>query len=200
MRIVAVTKGHPLAAAEAAVASGLLDLGENRVGELERRVARLGEAPVRWHMIGHVQSRKARGAADFADLVHGVDRMKLAGKLSRLGEAGGGRLDVLVQINASGEAAKWGFPAAGALDAIGRVAELGGLRVLGLMTMAPFTRDEGRLREVFATNRELMERAAADGALEGRELSMGMSNDYELAVEEGSTMVRLGTALFGERP
>ena len=200
VRIVAVTKGHPLGAVEAAVEAGLRDIGENRVEELERKFAAYPDGAVRWHMIGHVQSRKAGRAARLAGLVHSVDSFRLAEKLSRIGEAEGRRVPVLVQVNASGEAAKGGFPAAEALDEIGRVAALGGLRVLGLMTMAPFTADEAALRSTFRTTREVMEAATSIPGVEGREISMGMSNDYEVAVEEGSTMVRLGTTLLGRRP
>ena len=200
IRIVTVTKGHPPGAAGAAVEAGLLDLGENRVEEMEDKVPLVPERDVRWHMIGHVQRRKAGRAACLAALVHSVDSLRLAERLSRCGEAAGRRAPVLVQVNASGEATKGGFPAPAALDGIGKVAELGGLRVLGLMTMAPFTGDEAVLRSVFAKTRSVMEAAAGIPGVEGCELSMGMSNDYGLAVEEGSTMVRLGTTLLGARP
>ncbi len=200
VRIVAVTKGHPLDAVGAAVEAGLRDLGENRVEELDRKHPAFPDGDVRWHMIGHVQRRKAGRAARLASLVHSVDSVRLAEKLSRIGEADGRRVPVLVQVNASGEAAKGGFPAADALDGIRAVAGLAGLRVLGLMTMAPFTADEAALRSTFRRTRALMEAAGAIPGVEGRELSMGMSNDYAVAVEEGSTMVRLGTTLFGERP
>ena len=200
VRIVAVTKGHHRCAVEAAVEAGLRDVGENRVEELEEKAPLLGDVAARWHMIGHVQSRKADRAARLAALVHSVDSLRLAARLSRFGEAAGRRIPALVQINASGEATKGGFPAAAALDGIGGVAALPGLRVLGLMTMAPFTDDEAVLRRVFAKTRAVMEAAAGISGVEGRELSMGMSNDYGLAVEEGSTIVRLGTTLLGARP
>ena len=200
VRVVTVTKGHPAGAIGAAVAAGLLDLGENRVEELEEKVRLAGGLPVKWHVIGHVQRRKAARAARLATLVHSVDSLRLAARLSRCGEAEGRRIPVLVQVNASGEATKGGLPAATVQDGVGTMAELRGLRILGLMTMAPFTRDEAVLRSVFAKTRTLMEAAAAIPGVEGCELSMGMSNDYGLAVEEGSTMLRLGTALLGARP
>ena len=200
VRIVAVTKGHPLDMVAAAVEAGLHDLGENRVEELDRKYPAFPDGDVRWHMIGHVQRRKAGRAARLASLVHSVDSVRLAEKLSRIGVADGRRVPVLVQVNASGEAAKGGFPAADALDGIAAVAGLAGLRVMGLMTMAPFTADEAALRSTFRRTRALMEAAGAIPGVEGHELSMGMSNDYAVAVEEGSTMVRLGTTLFGERP
>ncbi len=211
VRIVAVTKGHHPAAVRAGVAAGLRDLGENRVRELGDKLGFLGDAAVddpgwrlprdvRWHMIGHVQRRQAGGAARFAALIHSVDSLRLAGKLSRIGVAEGRRVPVLVQVNVSGEAAKGGFPEAEALEGIGGVAALPGLRAGGLMTMAPFTSSERTLRDTFRRTRLLLEAAAGIDGLAGRELSMGMSNDFEIAIEEGSTMVRLGTTLFGERP
>lgn len=201
VRIVAVTKGHPLEAVEAVLAAGVPDIGENRVEELERKLAAMRDlGGARWHMIGHVQSRKASRAARLAELVHSVDSLRLAAKLSRTGEALGRRVPVLVQINASGEAAKSGFPRAEVQKGIEEVASLPGLRALGLMTMAPLTSDERVLRATFRRTREVLEAASEAGCLEGRELSMGMSNDFEVAVEEGSTMVRLGTTLVGKRP
>ena len=202
-RIVAVTKGHPAAAVEAALAAGLRDLGENRVEELLEKAPLFAERPVAWHVIGHVQSRKARGAARLAALVHSVDSLRLARKLSLRAEAEGRRLPVLVQVNASGEAAKGGFPAAAgaaqAADAVAAVAANPGLCVTGVMTMAPFVADEAVLRATFARTREVIEAAQGADGVEGAELSMGMSNDFEIAIEEGSTMVRLGTTLFGPR-
>ena len=200
VRIVAVTKAHPVGAVRAALEAGLSDIGENRVEELGEKVPLVDDPGVRWHMIGHVQRRKAGRAARLAALIHSVDSLRLAERLSRLGEAEGRRGGVLVQVNASGEATKGGFAAAEALDGVGRVAELAGLCVRGLMTMAPFTDDEAVLRSTFGPVRAVMEAAAVLPGVEGCELSMGMSNDYALAVEEGSTMVRLGTTLLGPRP
>ena len=211
VRIVAVTKGHPVNAVLAVAEAGLRDLGENRVEELDNKMGFLGDIVVedrdwayprdtRWHMIGHVQRRKAVLAARLASLVHSVDSLRLAEKLSRFGAVEGRRVPVLVQVNASGEATKGGFPVDGAVDAVGSVAELPGLRVQGLMTMAPFTDDEAVLRSTFGKVRAIMGAAAVLPGVEGCELSMGMSNDYGIAVEEGSTMVRLGTTLLGPRP
>lgn len=204
VRVVAVTKGHPPGAIEAALAAGLRDIGENRVEELQHKAPLFEAGTVTWHMIGHLQRRKAAGAARLAALVHSVDSLRLAEKLSRLGEAEARRLDVLVQVNASGEATKGGFPAARAPDeaveGVGAVAALPGLRVIGLMTMAPFAAAEATLRATFQATRAVLEAVSEIDGVEGHELSMGMSNDYEIAVEEGSTMVRLGTTLFGRRP
>lgn len=204
VRIVAVTKGHPAGAVQAVLNAGIADVGENRVEELEAKEGAFRDSGVRWHMIGHVQSRKAARVAGLADIVHSVDSLRLAERLSRTAAAQGRRLAALVQVNASGEAAKGGFAAAdgteAVLEAVAQVAALPGLRVQGLMTMAPFTRDEAVLRATFQRVRRLLAAAAGVSGFEARELSMGMSNDYELAVAEGSTMVRLGTALLGERP
>ena len=216
VRIVAVTKGHPPEAVEAVLGAGLADVGENRVEELEEKAPAFEGRGVRWHMIGHVQSRKAARAARLAGLLHSVDSLRLAGRLSRAAEGAGKRLPVLVQVNASGEAAKGGFLVAGpqgpasagpqgsasteALERIAEIAALPGLRPVGLMTMAPFTSDASVLRATFRRTRELLEATAGIEGFDARELSMGMSNDYETAVEEGSTMVRLGTTLLGERP
>jgi hypothetical protein len=196
VRIVAVTKSHPLDAVDAALAAGLHDLGENRVEELEEKRAARPDAPATWHLIGHVQSRKARRAAELADLVHSVDSLRLAEKLAQEGR----EVAVLAQVNTSGEGSKGGFALEGAVEAIHEVAELPGLRVRGLMTMAPFVDDERVLRAAFASLRETGERLRRVTDRVGRELSMGMTNDLDVAIREGSTMIRVGTALFGERP
>ena len=200
VRLVAVTKAHPLPALEAALEAGLRDLGENRVDELEGKVGLLGRDAATWHMIGHVQSRKARAAADLADLVHSVDSFKLAGRLSRFALERGERVRVLAQVNASGEEQKSGFALESAVEEIHRLSELEGIQVDGLMTMAPFVDDEVVLGRTFRRLRETLETLGESSAAVGSELSMGMTNDMEIAVREGSTMVRVGTALFGERP
>lgn len=199
--VVAVTKGHPPEVVEAALEAGLRDLGENRVEALEARAAAFEGRGIRWHMVGHLQSRKAGRAASAASLIHSVDSVRLAERLDRAAEELGRPVRVLVQVNTAAEEQKSGLEREGALEELGAILALKGLRVEGLMTMAPLTEDEGVLRETFRRLRELQERARRDiSGYGGRELSMGMSNDFVIAVEEGSTMVRLGTALFGERP
>lgn len=198
--LVAVTKAHPLEALRAALALGLRDLGENRLQEMEEKVQALGRGAAVWHMVGHVQSRKARQAVEVADLVHSVDTVKLGRRLSSFSKELRRVTPVLIQVNASGEEAKSGFEPAEALEAIHAFAELPGIEVRGLMTMAPFVEDEKILRATFRALRRLHEQASGISGYRGKELSMGMTNDFELAVEEGSTMVRIGTALFGERP
>jgi len=205
VRLVAVTKGHPLEAVDAAVATGLHDLGENRIEELETKAAARRDRGITWHMIGHVQSRKARRVAELADLVHSVDSMRLAERLSRAVVedatiAGIRELAVLAQVSTSGEASKGGLPVATACEEIQAIADLPGLKVEGLMTMAPFVDDEAMLHATFAGLREISERVRRATDRVGPELSMGMTNDLEIAILEGSTMVRVGTALFGERP
>jgi hypothetical protein len=200
IRVVAVTKSHPLEAVDAALAAGLRDLGENRVEELEEKRAARPDADAVWHMIGHVQSRKARSAAELADLVHSLDSLRLAEKLSRVGTERGVDVAVLAQVNTSGEGSKSGFALETAVEDVHQVAELPGLRVEGLMTMAPFVEDERVLSAAFAGLREAVERLRRVTERVGPELSMGMTNDLHVAIREGSTMIRIGTALFGERP
>jgi len=195
-----VTKAHPPEALRAALAVGLTDLGENRVEELERKVRLLGRDAARWHMVGHVQSRKAKQVVESADMIHSVDTLKLARRFSGSASEYEGRVPILVQVNMSEEESKGGFHQDRALDAIHEVLELPGVEVRGLMTLAPFVDDERVLRRVFVGLRRIHEEAGKLPDYQGRELSMGMTNDFELAVEEGSTMVRIGTALFGERP
>ena len=197
--ILGVTKGHPAAAVDAAWVVGLLDVGENRVAELESKRAET-EAPVRWHLVGHVQRNKVRRALGLFDLLHSVDSLRLAVELSQEADRIGRKVAVLVQVNASGETSKGGFDVAGGLEDVAHVTALPALRVQGLMTMAPLTDDASVLRRTFARMRALFEECATHvPGFEACHLSMGMSNDFEIAVEEGSTLVRLGTVLFGER-
>lgn len=198
VRLVAVTKSLPYEALEAALAAGLRDLGENRVPELASKVERFGRDTATWHMIGHIQSRKAKDAATTSDLVHSVDSPKLARRLARVGAERGRPVEVLAQVNTSGEDSKSGFSLDSAADDIESMAELDGLHINGLMTMAPFVDDEVVLGNAFRALRLLSERLRASGRV-GPELSMGMTNDMEVAIREGSTMVRIGTALFGPR-
>jgi PLP dependent protein len=199
--IVAVTKTYPAAAVLAARDAGLADVGENRVQELVEKVEAVGRDAVRWHLIGHLQRNKAKRAIASFDLLHSLDSVRLARELSGAATAAGGTVRALVQVNASGEESKSGFDAAALVDALGEICELPGLSVEGLMTMAPFTDDRAVLRRTFAATRLARDEAAAQlPSFRGVELSMGMSNDYEIAVEEGSTLVRLGTVLFGARP
>lgn len=194
--IVAVTKTHGADAVRAAWDAGLTDVGENRVQEALSKMQEV-DVPVRWHLIGHLQRNKVKSLESFS-LVHSLDSARLADAVSDYGVARGRPVDALVQVNVVGEGTKGGFSPAELPAEAERFAERKGVRVLGVMTMAPLDADEATLRRVFAgarAARELLESAGHPAC----ELSMGMSNDYEVAVEEGATMVRLGTILFGAR-
>ncbi|HEU4883051.1 MAG TPA: YggS family pyridoxal phosphate-dependent enzyme [Longimicrobium sp.] len=198
--LVAVTKTHPVDVVRAAIGAGIADVGENRVQEMDEKVAEIGRGAVRWHLIGHLQRNKAARAVAIADLIHSLDSVRLAEALSAEAVKAGLTVPALVQVNTSGEESKFGLSADEAVDSIGRMAGLPGLRLEGLMTMAPFTDDQAVIRRTFAAARALREDVARQvPAFGGRHLSMGMSNDFEAAVEEGSTLVRVGSTLFGER-
>jgi PLP dependent protein len=198
--LVAVTKTHPVEVVRAAIRAGIADVGENRVQEMDEKVGEVGRGAVRWHLIGHLQRNKAARAVAIADLIHSLDSVRLAEALSAEAVKAGVVVPALVQVNTSGEESKFGLSPEEATDAIGRMAGLPGLRLEGLMTMAPFTDDQGVIRRTFAAARALRDDAARQvPAFGGRHLSMGMSNDFEAAVEEGSTLVRVGSTLFGER-
>jgi hypothetical protein len=197
VRIIAVTKGHGPDAVRAAAEAGLKDVGENRVQEALEKQDQLKELEVVWHLIGTLQRNKARHAVGRFALIHSVDRVELGVELDRR-SAPGSRQRVLVQVNCSGEPQKGGVePEAlrGLLDSLGALPRL---EVIGLMTMSALTDDTGEQRRAFRRLRELRESAEQDGH-RLPELSMGMSGDYPVAVEEGATMIRLGTVLFGER-
>ncbi len=206
IRLVAVTKNQPIDLVRQAYALGVREFGENRVGETVPRQAALADLEgIRWHMIGHVQSRKARDVAPAFALVHSVDRIKIARALDeRAGEAGR-RLPVLLECNLSGEATKEGWPLAeksaweAILSPFEAVCSLPHLEVQGLMTMAPWTERPETARPVFAQLRELQAFLAARIPARWAELSMGMTDDFEVAIEEGATIVRIGRAIFGER-
>jgi PLP dependent protein len=196
VRVVAVTKGHGPEAVAAAWHAGLEDIGENRVQEALQKMANV-TAPVRWHLIGHVQRNKIKWLHHF-QLVHSLDSPRLADAVDAYGASRAGPVEVLVQVNVAGEETKGGYAPSDMEREADRLAGLRGIRVLGVMTMAPFDADERTLRAVFAGARGARERLAAAGH-GATELSMGMSNDFEVAVEEGATLVRLGTVLFGAR-
>lgn len=197
VRIVAVTKTHGPDAVAAAAACGLGDVGENKVQEALDKMAAV-TVPVRWHLIGHLQRNKAKAATRFA-LVHGLDSVRLADALARAATEAGTVLDVLVQVNVSGEASKSGVAPAEVAPLAAHLATLPALRVRGAMTMAPYDAPEGVLRACFAGTRAARATLVAEGHEHAQALSMGMSGDYEIAVEEGATLVRLGTILFGTR-
>jgi PLP dependent protein len=196
VRIVAVTKAHGPEAAAAAFDAGLRDVGENKVQEAISKMPHV-TSELRWHLIGHLQRNKVRFLPRF-EMLHSLDSGRLADAVDRLGRSAGRRLEVLMQVNVAGEETKGGYEPEEVDREAERLAGLEGLRVVGVMTMAPFGAAESVLRRVFAGARSVRERLIAAGH-PAAELSMGMSDDYEIAVEEGATMLRLGTVLFGAR-
>jgi len=195
--IVAVTKTHGADAVQAAWDAGLRDVGENRIQEATPKIDATS-VPVRWHLIGHLQRNKAKAVARF-HLLHSLDSGRLADAIHEIGIAEGRPIDALVQVNVVGEDTKGGFERASWASEAERLRGLSGVRVRGVMTMAPLDADESVLRTVFSGARDARDVLCAAGH-QATELSMGMSNDYEIAVEEGATLVRLGTILFGARP
>jgi PLP dependent protein len=198
--IVAVTKTHGPDAVQAAWDSGLTDVGENRVQEALPKMDALAPllVPVRWHLIGHLQRNKVKALPRF-DLLQSLDSSRLADAVGELGVASGRPIPALLQVNVVGEETKGGFARLDWAAEAERLRNNKGVELRGVMTMAPFDADEAMLRTVFAGAREARDilRSAGHPATE---LSMGMSNDYEVAVEEGATYVRIGTGLFGARP
>jgi len=196
VRLVAVTKTYGPEIVEAVYACGVEDVGENRVQEALDKQA-LVKVPVRWHLIGHLQRNKVN-ALDRFWLLHSLDSARLADAVDEVGRKRDRPVDVLVQVNVVGEASKGGMGLAGLPREAERLAGCAGVRVVGAMTMAPIDADEAILRQVFAGARSARDMLCAAGH-PAVELSMGMSGDFEVAIEEGATMVRLGTILFGER-
>jgi pyridoxal phosphate enzyme (YggS family) len=197
VRIVAVTKTHGPAAVRAALAAGLTDIGENRVQEAMEKQDALAGVRVEWHLIGTLQRNKARHAAGRFALIHSVDRLDLAAELDRRA-AEGSRQAVLVQVNCSDEPQKGGVEPGGLPALLEALSGFARLEVRGLMTMSALTDDVAEQRRAFRRLRELRDVGEHAGH-RLFELSMGMSGDYPVAVEEGATMIRLGTVLFGER-
>lgn len=213
--LVAVTKTFPVETLLQAYQLGLRDLGENRVEEAQKKIpdfrfqisnfhlppSTFDFSPSNpcFHMVGHLQSRKAREAVTLFDMIHSVDSIKLAQKLNRLCVEAGRVLPILLECNVSGEEDKYGFKLLADAD-VEAILSLPGVRVAGLMTMAPIVDDPPQTRPVFAALRRMAEQLSARfGAEHFKHLSMGMTDDFEVAIEEGATMVRIGRALFGER-
>ena len=198
--LVGVTKTVREDVIRAAVAAGLADLGENRVQEAQAKIPVVGRERVRWHFIGHLQRNKAGRAVELFDRVHSVDDAEVAEALSRHATAAGRTLPVLVEVNVGGEASKFGVAPDGLAALLEQVAALPGLALDGLMTVGPPVETAGAARPVFARLRGLRDEAERRLGRRLPGLSMGMSGDFEVAVEEGSTMVRVGGAIFGPRP
>jgi PLP dependent protein len=194
--LIAVTKTHGPDAVEAAWQAGVQNVGENKVQEALGKMAAV-KVPVRWHLIGHLQRNKVRDLDHFA-LVHSIDRVSIADAVSAFGLARKRSVDALVQVNVVGEESKGGFSPESIPAEAEQFTSRAGIRVTGVMTMAPLGADERTTRRVFQGARDARDMLVSAGH-PAFDLSMGMSNDYELAVEEGATMIRLGTVLFGER-
>jgi pyridoxal phosphate enzyme (YggS family) len=198
VRLVAVSKTVDLERIRAAMDAGQDLFGENYLQEARDKIAALGRR-VGWHLVGHLQSNKAKGAVELFDLIHAVDRLKLAEALDAAAARLGKLQDVLIQVNQGGEATKSGVAPEAAPALLQEVARLPHLRVLGLMTMPPWLPDPEAVRPYFRALRELRDHLRGLTGLPLTELSMGMSGDFAVAVEEGATLVRVGTAIFGER-
>ena len=198
VRLVAVSKTVPVELIREAVAAGQRLFGENYLQEARGKIEALGEA-AEWHFIGHLQSNKATAAVGLFELIHGVDRLKLAEALDAAAASKGTLQKILMQVNLAGEASKSGTSPEAAPELLEEISRLPHLRMVGLMTMPPFLAPEA-VRPYFRALRELRDRLEELGGGPLPELSMGMSGDYEAAVAEGATLVRVGTAIFGARP
>jgi hypothetical protein len=199
--LLAVSKTHPAAAVQEAIAAGLTDFGENRVQEAETKIPQFA-TKVRWHLIGHLQSNKARRAVELFDVIHSLDSIALAGRLERIcEELNRPVLPVLIQIDLGQEETKTGIDETdlpGLVAAVGRCSRV---KLRGLMTLPPFFENPAEARPYFQRLRQLRDELQTKGAFANGagDLSMGMTHDFEVAVEEGATIIRVGTAIFGER-
>ena len=201
VRLVAVSKTHPAESVRAAFAAGLRDFGENRVQEASAKLQALADLGATWHLVGHLQSNKARLARELFDWVHSLDSLRLAEKLAQAAASSGTRLPVLIEVNLGEETSKAGVRAAEVAALAEQIAPLETLDLRGLMVIPPFLENPEGVRPYFRQLRalagEIEKRNLSNVSM--RELSMGMSNDFEVAIEEGATMVRVGTAIFGKR-
>ena len=200
--LIAISKTHPASAIREALELGLTDFGENRLQEAEPKIVEVGRSKARWHLVGHLQANKARRALKLFDVIHSLDSIELALRLDRLcSEEGREELPVLIQVDLGQEETKSGINEPGLLDLVRSLDKCQHLRLSGLMTLPPFFEDPEKARPYFRKLRELRdELAKQDSFHNGKgELSIGMTHDFEVAIEEGATMVRIGTAIFGER-
>ena len=199
VELVVVTKGRTPGEVAAALEAGVTDVGENRVQEAGPKKEAV-QAPARWHLVGGLQRNKAGRAVEIFDVVQSVDSLRLAEALSRRAAAEGRTIEVLLQVNTAGAEHQGGVDPGGLHALAETVAALEGLRVRGLMTIAAHSGEEERVRACFRQLRHLGRRLAESMPAAMTTLSMGMSGDYEMAIEEGATMIRVGTAVFGPRP
>lgn len=199
VRLLPVSKTVPEERIRRAVRDGCTEFGENKVQEAKRKAENLADLDVNWCVIGHLQTNKARDVAAFAHEFQALDRHRAAAALDRRLQAVGRGLRVYVQVNTSGEESKFGLEPEATLDFLGELSVYSSLEIQGLMTLARFTADTEQVRECFRVLRELRDEGLQRGLVGPGELSMGMSGDYETAIEEGSTCVRVGQAIFGAR-
>jgi pyridoxal phosphate enzyme (YggS family) len=202
IKLVAVSKTHPAEMLEQAISCGITIFGENKVQEAEPKILSIGRQRAEWHLIGHLQSNKARRAVELFDVIHTLDSIELAKRLERIcSETGRDSLKVLAQIDLAGETTKSGVPEDHLAGLVEFLRGCQHLKFDGLMLVPPYFEDPEAVRNYFARLREIRDELVAGEAFAGRrgELSMGMSHDFEMAIEEGSTIVRVGTAIFGER-
>jgi pyridoxal phosphate enzyme (YggS family) len=201
VRLVAVSKTFPATDVRAAFGAGQVDFGENRVQEALQKISETADIPVKWHLIGHVQSNKAKKAAAAFACIHSVDSVELLERLDAAAEAQGASPEILVQVDLAGEATKFGADVTAARRLLDGALGARAVRLAGLMLMPPWNEDQEQTRPWFVKLRELRERWLGEGVPAGalRHLSMGMSHDFEAAIEEGATLVRVGTAIFGKR-
>jgi pyridoxal phosphate enzyme (YggS family) len=202
IKLISVSKTHPPEIIQQAIAAGMTDLGENRVQEAEEKIPLLGRTAARWHLIGHLQSNKARRAVELFDVIHSLDSVALALRLERVAaEMKRETLPVLIQVDLGKEATKSGAPESEVAKIVDAIAPTHILRLEGLMTVPPYFDDPEEVRPFFRRLRELRDELREQGAFGNRsgELSMGMTHDFKVAIEEGATMVRVGTAIFGTR-
>jgi len=202
VRLVAVSKTHPGPVIQQAIDAGLVAFAENKVQEAESKIGEIGRETAKWHLIGHLQSNKARKAVQLFDMIQSVDSVELAQRLERIcEEENRAELSVLIQVDLAGEATKSGIPEFELGELVEFLRGCEHLRLEGLMILPPFFDDPEATRPYFNRLREIRDRLGSIGAFaNGRgELSMGMTNDFEVAIEEGATIVRVGTAIFGER-
>jgi len=194
VRLVAVTKGVDVARIRIAFSCGVKDFGENYIQEAKGKIEDFGEGPY-WHMIGHIQTNKVKYIPGLFSYVHSVDRWEILEGLEKFRKP----MKVLFELNLSGEKSKHGTQEDNLRRMLEKMHILQNMEPIGLMTMAPYVDNSEEVRDIFSTLRRIMEKANREFSLNMRELSMGMSSDFEVAIEEGATMVRVGTAIFGER-
>ena len=201
IRLVAVSKTKPVESIEEAIAAGITDVGENRVQEAVEKYDRIGDRVI-WHLVGHLQTNKARHAVRMFGMIHSVDRLSLGEELHRRCLALDRTIPILVQVKTSEEDTKAGVAPEQTLELVGQLASLSGLSVQGLMTIPAFAPDPEETRSAYARMRDLRDIIANTGipGVEMRYLSMGMTHDFEVAIEEGANIIRVGTAIFGARP